>query len=71
MKRLLFLIQYIIRTRTIGPIMPMSKYLDEKMIDIINFSNAKYIVEYGQVMAYLLIRLSIEERGHCYFTYRV
>lgn len=47
MKKLIFLLQYIIRPRTVGAIMPSSKYLAEKMIDTINFSSAKYIVEYG------------------------
>jgi len=47
MKRLMFLIEYIIRPRTVGAIMPSSKHLAEKMIDTIDFENAKYIVEYG------------------------
>lgn len=47
MKRLLFLLQYIIRPRTVGAIMPSSKHLAEKMIDTIDFNNANYIVEYG------------------------
>jgi len=47
MKNLLFLLQYIIRPRTVGAIMPSSKHLAEKMIDAIDFNNAEYIVEYG------------------------
>lgn len=47
MKKILFLFQYIIMPRTVGAIIPSSKHLAEKMINTINFSNAKYIVEYG------------------------
>lgn len=47
MNKLLFLFQYIIGPRTVGAVMPSSKYLAEKMIDNIKFSTAKYIVEYG------------------------
>ncbi|WP_085829270.1 class I SAM-dependent methyltransferase [Clostridium massiliodielmoense] len=47
MKSLLFLLQYIVKPRTTGAIMPSSKYLAKKMINKINFNTAKYIVEYG------------------------
>jgi phospholipid N-methyltransferase len=47
MKKLLFLLQYIVRPRTVGAILPSSKHLADKMINTIDFSNAKYIVEYG------------------------
>ena len=47
MKSLLFLLQYIIKPRTVGAIMPSSKHLAQKMIATINFSDANYIVEYG------------------------
>jgi phospholipid N-methyltransferase len=47
MKNLFFLLQYIIKPNIVGAIMPSSKHLAEKMIDTIEFNNAKYIVEYG------------------------
>lgn len=42
-----FLIQYIKSPRTIGAIAPSSKKLAKKMVDDINFSTSKCIVEYG------------------------
>lgn len=47
MKWLLFLYEYIREPRAIGAIFPSSKYVANKMIDQIDFANAKYIVEYG------------------------
>lgn len=47
MKWLFFLYQYIREPRTVGAILPSSKYVAKKMIDQIDFSDAKYIVEYG------------------------
>ena len=39
--------QYISKPRTVGAILPSSKYLADKMIKNINFDDARYIVEYG------------------------
>ncbi|WP_425671382.1 class I SAM-dependent methyltransferase [Bacillus subtilis] len=47
MKRLLFLFQYIVNPRTVGAILPSSRYLGDKMVDGIDFKKAAYIVEYG------------------------
>ncbi|PKR86808.1 class I SAM-dependent methyltransferase [Heyndrickxia camelliae] len=47
MKRWLFFFQYIVNPRTVGAILPSSKFLGSKMVEKINFKNAKYIVEYG------------------------
>lgn len=47
MRRLLFLFQYIVNPRTVGAILPSSKFLADKMVEKINFRNAQYIVEYG------------------------
>ncbi|QSB08724.1 methyltransferase domain-containing protein [Lysinibacillus fusiformis] len=47
MKNLLFIFQYIFNPRSVGAILPSSKYLSKKMINDINFEKAKYIVEYG------------------------
>ncbi|KEH91360.1 SAM-dependent methyltransferase [Clostridium novyi A str. BKT29909] len=47
MRNLLFLLQYIIKPRTTGAVMPSSKYLARKMVNKIDFKTAKYIVEYG------------------------
>ncbi|MFB7141324.1 class I SAM-dependent methyltransferase [Gottfriedia sp. NPDC056225] len=47
MKNLLFLFQYILRPRTVGAIMPSSRFLASKMLEDINFENASVIVEYG------------------------
>lgn len=42
-----FIKQYIVKPRTVGAILPSSKYLAKRMIDNIDFNNADYIVEYG------------------------
>lgn len=47
MKRLLFLFQYIIKPRTVGAVLPSSRFLAEKMMGKIDFHKAEYIVEYG------------------------
>ncbi|WP_047478472.1 class I SAM-dependent methyltransferase [Bacillus siamensis] len=47
MKRLLFLFQYIVKPRTVGAILPSSRFLAEKMTEKIDFHKAEYIVEYG------------------------
>ncbi|WP_315118265.1 rRNA adenine N-6-methyltransferase family protein [uncultured Clostridium sp.] len=47
MERLSFVKQYITKTRTVGAILPSSKYLANKMIENIDFNCASYIVEYG------------------------
>lgn len=47
MKRLSFIKQYITKPRSVGAILPSSKYLADKMIEDIDFDHAKYIVEYG------------------------
>ena len=47
MEILSFLKQYITKPRTVGAILPSSKYLAGKMIENINFNSASCIVEYG------------------------
>ncbi|MCY6355452.1 class I SAM-dependent methyltransferase [Clostridium sp. ZS2-4] len=47
MDKVLFLKQYIRNPRTIGAVMPSSQALAEKMVESIDFDNAKCIVEYG------------------------
>ena len=47
MKTLKFLLQYIFKPRTVGAVLPSSKYLAKKMVESINFDAAKCIVEYG------------------------
>lgn len=47
MERLSFIKQYITKPRTVGAILPSSKYLADKMVEEIDFSSARYIVEYG------------------------
>lgn len=47
MKHLSFLFQYIVNPRSVGAILPSSRFLTEKMLKKINFKNAAYIVEYG------------------------
>jgi len=42
-----FIKQYITRPRTVGAVLPSSKYLADKMTQDINYANAKCIVEYG------------------------
>ena len=47
MKRLSFILQYILNPRSVGALIPSSGKLANRMVENINFSNAKYIVEYG------------------------
>ena len=47
MKRLSFIMQYLLNPRSVGAILPSSTKLSEKMLQSINFNKAKYIVEYG------------------------
>jgi len=47
MNKLLFILQYITKPRTVGAILPSSKYLAQKMIKNIDFASAKCIAEYG------------------------
>ncbi len=47
MKELSFILQYIKKPRTIGAILPSSKYLANKMIEGVDFGQAECIVEYG------------------------
>lgn len=47
MEILSFIKQYITKPRTVGAILPSSKYLANKMIEDIDFNSARYIVEYG------------------------
>lgn len=47
MKRLFFILQYILNPRTVGAILPSSTKLSNKMVESINFNKAKCIVEYG------------------------
>ena len=42
-----FLLQYITHPRTVGAILPSSKRLARKMVESIDFENAKCIVELG------------------------
>lgn len=47
MKKLSFLFQFMVNPKTIGAIVPSSSFLGDKMIEKIDFTKAKYIVEYG------------------------
>jgi len=47
MKKLSFISQYVFKPRTVGAILPSSKYLAAKMVQSIDFAAAKCIVEYG------------------------
>ena len=47
MGKLSFLLQYLFKPRTVGAVLPSSKYLANKMVAGIDFDNAKCIVEYG------------------------
>lgn len=47
MDGLSFIKQYITKPRTVGAILPSSKYLASKMVENIDFKTANYIVEYG------------------------
>jgi len=47
MNSLTFIKQYFFKPRTVGAILPSSKYLAQKMVKTIDFENARYIAEYG------------------------
>jgi len=47
MNSLSFILQYLTKPRTVGAILPSSKYLAAKMIQSIDFENAECIAEYG------------------------
>ncbi|MFJ7666811.1 class I SAM-dependent methyltransferase [Lysinibacillus sp. NPDC097195] len=47
MKKFSFLWQFIVNPKTIGAILPSSSSLGDKMMEKIDFTEAKYIVEYG------------------------
>ncbi|MCL6459783.1 MAG: methyltransferase [Gorillibacterium sp.] len=47
MERLYFLKQYITKPKTVGAILPSSKHLAHKMMESIDFNQARYIVEFG------------------------
>ena len=47
MEILSFIKQYIAKPRSVGAILPSSKYLANRMIENIDFKCARYIVEYG------------------------
>ncbi|MDQ0208673.1 class I SAM-dependent methyltransferase [Alkalicoccobacillus murimartini] len=47
MKNIKFLTQYMTNPRTVGAVLPSSKYLSHKMLDKVNFKAATCIIEYG------------------------
>lgn len=47
MKKISFLTQFLINPKTVGAILPSSRFLGDRMIEKIDFEEAKYIVEYG------------------------
>ncbi|MCM2677483.1 class I SAM-dependent methyltransferase [Alkalicoccobacillus plakortidis] len=47
MRNIKFLTQYITNPRTVGAVLPSSKYLSYKMLDQVNFKTANCIIEYG------------------------
>ena len=47
MSALKFILQYVTKPRTVGAILPSSKYLAKKMVDQVDFDKASYVVEYG------------------------
>ena len=47
MNRIKFILQYVLRPRTVGAILPSSKYLAKKMVADADFSGTDAIVEYG------------------------
>ncbi|MFE6168600.1 class I SAM-dependent methyltransferase [Viridibacillus arvi] len=47
MKSFSFIFQYLLNPREIGAVLPSSNYLAAKMVESIDFRNAKYIVELG------------------------
>lgn len=46
-KKIHFLYQFLNNPKSVGAILPSSSFLGDKMIEKINFKEAKYIVEYG------------------------
>ena len=44
---LMFLLQYIFKPRTVGAVLPSSRFLARKMVAGINFENAKCVAEFG------------------------
>jgi phospholipid N-methyltransferase len=46
-KSKLFFLQYLIDPRKVGAVLPSSTYLAEQMVDNVDFTSARYIVEYG------------------------
>jgi len=47
MANLKFILQYILKPRTTGAVLPSSKFLAQKMTEHIDYKNAHCIVEYG------------------------
>ena len=47
MNALRFVLQYILKPRTVGAILPSSKYLAKKMVQNVDFDNADCIVQFG------------------------
>ena len=47
MSAIRFILQYMMRPRTVGAVLPSSKYLARKMVSHVDFENAACIVEYG------------------------
>ena len=47
MNTIKFILQYVMKPRSVGAILPSSKYLAKKMVQQVDFSTAKCIVEYG------------------------
>jgi len=47
MSRFPFVKQYVSKPKTVGAVLPSSKYLADRIIKHINFDDAHYIVEYG------------------------
>ena len=47
MNRLKFILQYVLKPRTVGAILPSSKYLARKMVADVDFDGVDTIVEYG------------------------
>lgn len=52
MKRLLFLFQYIGKPRTVGSILPSSRFLGDKMMEGIDFKKANTLSNMDQVQVY-------------------
>ncbi|MFJ7953637.1 class I SAM-dependent methyltransferase [Lysinibacillus sp. NPDC096418] len=47
MIKISFLLQFLINPKTVGAVLPSSNFLGDRMIEKIDFKEAKYIVEYG------------------------